>query len=137
MSIVTRNVHRGVSILFGGLFLAISGCAPRPGAAGDPLSSAAAERPVRLNVTNHSGSPMQIYARGSGTSYRMGTVLPGLVGHFVVRRSMILNGPVEFLAQTNQRQRPILSERLLLAPGDVVDFKIADSPLNSIATVRP
>ena len=136
MWIVTRNVHRGVSILLGGLFLAISGCARAPGAAGDPLNAPAAGRPVLLNVTNHSGSPMQIYARGSGTSYRIGTVLPGLVGHFVVRQAMIVNGPVEFVAQ-GDRQQPIRSDLLLLAPGAVVDFRIDHSPMNSVATVRP
>lgn len=136
MWMVKRNVHRRPWILLGGLLLAISGCAPGRGAAGDPLNPAAAGKPVLLNVTNHSGSPMQIYARGSGTSYRMGTVLPGLVGQFVVRQAMIVNGPVEFVAQ-GDRQQPIRSERLLLAPGAVVDFEIAHSPLNSIATVRP
>jgi hypothetical protein len=137
MWIVKRNVHRRPWIVLGGLFLAISGCAPGPGGAGNPVNSAADGRPVLLIVTNHYNSPMQVYARGSGFSYRMGTVLPGLVGHFVVRQAMIANGPLEFVAQANNRQQPIQSERLLLVPGDVVDFEIANSPINSIVTVRP
>lgn len=134
MWIVKRNGHRGPWILLVGILLATSGCALGPRAVGNPLNSA---RPVLLNVTNHYNSPMQIYARGVGFNYRMGTVLPGLVGHFEVRQTMIANGPVEFVAQANDRQQPIRSERLLLVPGDVVDFEIANSPLTSTATVRP
>ena len=137
MWIGKRNVYRRPGILLVGLFLAMSGCALGHGAAGSPVKSTTDGRPVLLIVTNRYNSPMQVYARGSGATYQMGTVLPGLVGHFVVRQIMIASGPVEFVAQANNRQQPIQSEPLLLVPGDVVDFEIANSPINSIVTVRP
>ena len=137
MWIVKRNGHRGPWIILVGLLLATPACAPRPGAAGDPMNPAAAAEPVLLNVTNNYNSPMQIYTRGSGTSDLLGTVLPGQVGHFVVRPSLVVNGPVEFVAQADDRHRTIRSEAARLIPGDVVDFKISNSPTTSIATVRP
>jgi hypothetical protein len=79
---------------------------------------------------------MEVYAAGSGTSYRMGTVYPGLASRFVVRPGMITNGPVEFLARSGNGGPLFRSGRLLLTPGAIVDFELANHPLNSIATVR-
>jgi hypothetical protein len=78
---------------------------------------------------------MEIYAVGAGTSYRMGMVLPGFVGEFVLSQAVMGNGMVEFIAHAT-RQAPVRSDRLLLIPGDVVDFEIATNLANSIATVR-
>ena len=80
---------------------------------------------------------MEVYATGSGTSYRLGLVNPGLTGNFVVRPTMIVNGPVEFLARAGNGIALARSGPMLLAPGNVVDFKLATSPWNSVATVRP
>jgi len=118
------------------LLLTSSACALGHGATRDPWDGPAAESAVRLNVTNNYNGPMEIYAVGSGTSYRMGTVLPGLISRFVLRQAIIGSGPVEFVAQTD-RQAPVRSDRLLLVPGDVVDFEIATNRLHSTATVRP
>jgi hypothetical protein len=119
-----------------GLLLMGSACAPGFSAAGDPRNPQAADSVVRLNVTNHYNGPMEIYAVGSGTVYRMGTVLPGFVGHFVLRQAMVASA-VEFVAQLSSRDVPIRSDRLLLAPGKVVDFEIATNLMSSTATVRP
>jgi hypothetical protein len=79
---------------------------------------------------------MEVYAAGSGTLYRIGTVHPGLAGRFAVRPAVIVNGPVEFVARSGNG--PLLrSGRILLAPGDVVDFDLEASPITSAATVRP
>ncbi len=91
---------------------------------------------IVLNVTNDYGSPVEIYAIGSGTYYRMGTVFPGLKGHFVLRQSMMSAGPVEFVAQID-RNPVVRSGRLVLTAGDIVDFEIANNQLNSSAVVRP
>jgi hypothetical protein len=122
-------------IFAAGLALASSACAY--GRRGDEL-----KRPqdlggaVQLYVTNISGGPMEIYAAGSGTLYRIGTVHPGLDGRFVVRPLMIVNGTVEFVARSGNG--PLLrSGRILLEPGDVVDFDLTPSPVTSTATVRP
>ena len=132
-----RGFH-GSSIVIAGVLLAISACAygtggPRsaPRRAQDPDGA------VWLNVTNYSNGPMEIYAAGRGTSYRIGTVLPGLTSHFVVRPTMIVNGPVEFGARADGRSPLYRSGPLLLVPGNVVDFQLTASPTSSTATVRP
>ncbi len=130
------NLHRGARPLIVGLLLTGSGCASALGVAKDPADPPAVENVVRLNVTNHYNGPMEIFAIGSGTVYRMGTVLPGLVSHFILRQAMI-TGTVEFLAQTSSRDQPVRSDRLLLSPGRVVDFEIATNLMSSTATVRP
>ncbi|HWB41725.1 MAG TPA: hypothetical protein VG500_10725 [Gemmatimonadales bacterium] len=87
-------------------------------------------------MTNQSGGPVEVYATGSGASYRIGTVHPGLSGQFVVRAGMTVNGPVEFLARSGSGPL-VRSGPILLAPGSVVDFEIAASPVMSNATVSP
>jgi hypothetical protein len=114
--------HRGSSILILGLLLTGSACAPGFSAAGNPVNPQAVENAVHLNVTNHYNGPMEIYAVGSGTVHWMGRVLPG---------------PVEFVARASDREPPVRSDRLLLAPGAVVDFEVATTLMNSIARVRP
>ena len=131
------NFWCGARLLCAGVLLASSGCALSAAAARDGDGTRDSGSAVRLNVTNNYNSPMEIYAAGQGTVYRMGTVLPGLVGHFVVRPGMIGNGPVEFFAQSNNREAPVRSDRLLLSPGNVVDFEIAFHPIHSTATIRP
>jgi hypothetical protein len=129
-------VSRGAGIFIVGLVLASSACAHGLGTA------AQSERPnepggaVQLFVTNNHGGPVEIYAAGSGTLYRIGTVHPGLEGRFVVRPAMIGNGTVEFVARSGNG--PFLrSGRILVAPGDVVDFQLTPSPVTSTATIRP
>lgn len=127
----------GARLLLAGVLLTSSACALGFGAAGDTGSLPEAESAVRLNVTNHYNGPMEVYAAGSGTSYRMGTVYPGLSSRFVVRPGMIGGGVVEFLAQSGDRGTVVRSGQLLLVPGNVVDFEIATSLGSSIATIRP
>jgi hypothetical protein len=91
---------------------------------------------VHLNVTNLSGGPMEVYAAGRGTSYRIGTVFPGLSSQFVVRPAMTVNGAVEFVARSGE-VRFFRSGPILLAPGAVVDLRLEDNPTLSTATVRP
>jgi hypothetical protein len=129
--------YRRPSVLVAGLLLTTSACVYGIGVATDTRRAHDADGAVRLNVTNHNNGPMEVYAAGSGSSYRMGTVYPGFTSHFVVRPGMIINGPVEFLARFDDRSPLVRSGRFLLAPGNVVDFELAITPVNSIATVRP
>jgi hypothetical protein len=118
------------------LALASSACAFGRGTADDFRRPQDPGGAVQLNVINNSGGPMEVFAAGSGTLYRIGTVHPGLAGRFVVRPTMIVNGPVEFVARAGNG--PLLrSGRILLQPGDVVDFDLTPSPVTSTATVRP
>ncbi|HEY7503273.1 MAG TPA: hypothetical protein VH700_04155 [Gemmatimonadales bacterium] len=119
-----------------GLALASSACAFGRGTADDFKRPQDPGGAVQLNVTNNFGGPVEVYAAGSGTLYRIGTVHPGLPGRFVVRPTMIVNGPVEFVARA--LNGPYLrSGRILVQPGDVVDFDLTASPVTSTATVRP
>ena len=117
---------RGWRVLVPGLLLTGSACAHGGGGAPQPADS-----PVRVEVTNHYSLPMDVYVVGSGINHRMGTVHPGMVGHFVVPQTMIGNGPVEFQAGSFR------SGPLLLSPGAIVDFVIAEQLFNSTATIRP
>lgn len=123
------------AILIAQLGLASSACAYGLGTPTEVTRAHGPEGAVQLHVTNHAGGPMEVYATGSGASYRIGTVYPGLAGRFVVRPVMMVNGPVEFLARSNNG--PVVrSGPILLAPGDVVDFELAANPVTSNATVR-
>jgi len=92
---------------------------------------------VVLVVTNYYPLTVDVYAGASGTSYRMGTVSPGIVSQFKLRHSMLGNGTVEFVAEPADGAHTVRSGELLLKPGDVVDFVIAAHLLHSTATVRP
>lgn len=130
-----KRANRGAGLLVAGLLLTSSACAYGSGGTSDTRRPQDPGGAVRLSVTNHSGGPMEIFATGRGTSYRIGTVHPGLVGHFVVRPGMTVNGPVEFLARSGSG--PVIrSGLLLLAPGSMVDFQLTSSPVTSVATVR-
>ena len=74
----------------------------------------------------------------SGIVYRMGTVAPGIVGHFLLRRAMLAGGGmVEFVAQPAGTEPPVRSGQMLLQEGDVVDFEITSHLIASYARVRP
>jgi hypothetical protein len=127
-----KRAYRGAGILLAGLILSSHACARGFGTTADIRPAHGA---VYLNVTNQSGGPIEVYAAGSGTSYRIGTVHPGLAGHFVVRPGVAVSGPVEFLARSGTGAM-VRSGPILLSPGDEVDFEVGDSPLISRANVR-
>jgi hypothetical protein len=131
-----RRFH-GSSTLIAGVLLTVTACGYGSGAIPDTRRALDIEGAVHLNVTNRFNGPMEIYAAGRGTSYRIGTVLPGLTGHFIVRPTMIVNGPVEFLARAGNRNPEVRSGQFLLVPGNVVDFELAATLALSVATVRP
>jgi hypothetical protein len=128
-------MQRASWFLIAGLLVTGVACANHRGRTTDPV----AMRPgaVYLNVTNNSSLPMVVYAVGSGISYRMGTVSPGISSRYTFPPSMIGNGPLEVQARPSGGGDLIRSGQLLLSPGQVVDFKIEDSQVNSTTTVRP
>jgi hypothetical protein len=131
-----RRFH-GSSTLIAGVLLTATACGYGSGTIRDTRRVQDIEGAVHLNVTNRSNGPMEIYAAGRGASYRIGTVLPGLTGHFIVRPTMVANGPVEFAARSDNRSQWIRSGQFLLVPGNVVDFELATTLEFSVATVRP
>ena len=55
---------------------------------------------VRFYVINNYSLAVEVWAGAAGASYRMGLVAPGIVGHFVLRHSMLASGGmVEFVAK--------------------------------------
>jgi hypothetical protein len=80
---------------------------------------------------------MEVYVLGSGITHRLGTVYPGMGGHFVVPQNLIGNSSVRFEARPSGDGQPFRSGDLLLAPGTVVDFVIAARLFNSTVTHRP
>jgi hypothetical protein len=119
----------GQMITSAALLLASSACAFGVSAAGD------IPRPTQLEARNESGAPIEIWAAGSGTSYRVGTVHPGLTERFALRPGMVINGAVEFTARSADGH-VVQSGPMLLRSGDVVDFALTPHTATSTATVR-
>jgi hypothetical protein len=131
-------MHRGSSLVVLVILAVGAGCARgRPALASHPAAPVA-DSTVHLNVTNNYVQAVEVYASNSSTNYRVGTVLPGLQNHFTLTPAMLASGGnIEFTAVPADFARPAHSGRLLLKPGDVVDFVIADHLVGSAATVRP
>jgi hypothetical protein len=74
---------------------------------------------------------MEVYASGSGIIHRLGTVHPGMDGHFVVPPTMVGNGSVVFEARPSGGGQPFRSGEILLAPDALIEFQIASQLFNS------
>jgi len=118
-----------------GLLFLVAGCNAGRTSGVDPVADDS-RAAVRINVSNNHGYPVEVYAAGQGTSYRLGTVLPGQAARFTLRPGMIGHGPVELIAQGAPGSRPARSGGLMLSAGDVIDFDVAAQMLNSMATIR-
>jgi len=92
---------------------------------------------VVVYVQNDYALSMDAYVVGSGTSYRMGTVSPGIVSRFVLRRDMLSTDHIlEFVAQATGYGPQARSGQLEVLPGDTVDFLIETNLIGTRATVR-
>ena len=128
----------GLPFAIAALFVTTSACAHHPGTEADPGQLQPHAAPVSVNVTNNSQSAMEIFVVGGGTTYRMGTVAPGVPRRFELRPGMIAaGGHVQFLAQASGAGPRVQTDEVLVAPGDVVDFEITTNLVGSRATVRP
>jgi hypothetical protein len=125
-------VLRALRVLVPGLLLTASACAHSGGGEVQPT-----EIPTYVEVTNQHALPMEVYAFASGITQRLGTVHPGMSGHFTLPQNLIGNGSVRFEARPSGGGQPFRSGELLLAPGAVVDFRIAAQLFNSTVTRRP
>jgi hypothetical protein len=125
-------VLRGLRILAPALLLTAYACTRSTGDELQPTGS-----PVTVEVTNRHALPMDVYAMGSGITQRLGTVHPGMAGHFVVPQNLVGNGSVRFEARPSGNGQPFRSGDILLAPGSVVDFVIGAQMFNSTVTRRP
>ena len=97
-----------------------------------------ADSRVEVNVTNNYSLPVEVSASASGTTYRMGLVAPGIVGHFKLRRSMLASGGMgEVVAKPVGTEPPVLSGEMLLQEGGLVEFEVAMHLLGGYAKGRP
>ena len=127
------HVPRVWWVLVAGLLLTGTACSRHRSEEPQPVGS-----PVRIEVRNKYGLPMEVYAVGAGTRYRLGVVHPGMLSQFVVPNTVLGSGPVEFQAQPSATSGELArSGPLLLSPGTVVDFVIGARLFNSTATIRP
>jgi hypothetical protein len=124
---------RGWLMLTPWLLLTVSACA-RAGGGEEPGPD---RSPVRVEVTNNHALAVEIYAAGSGITHRLGTVDPGMEAHFVIPQNLIGGGGVELQARPGGGRQLFRSDKLLLAPGTIVEFLIARQLFNSTATLRP
>ena len=132
---MTRQALQGRAMGLAAMLIMSSACGYGVRAAGSTSGAQELASPVQVQVINDTGAPVEVYAAGSGTSYRVGTVHPGLAERFVVRPGMVINGSVEFVARS-AHGRLVRSGPMLLAPGDVVDFALTPHTATSTATVR-
>jgi len=86
---------------------------------------------VKVEVSNQNALPMEVYASGSGITHRLGTVHPGMDGHFVVPPTMVGNGSVVFEARPSGGGQPFRSGEIMLAPDALIEFQIAAQLFNS------
>ena len=111
--------------------LTVPACAHSGGGEAAPTAGT-----VEVAVTNQNALPMEVYASGSGINHRMGTVHPGMDGHFVIPQNLVGNGSVQFEARPSGGGQPFRSGEVLLAPGSLIQFLIAAHLFNSTVTRR-
>lgn len=124
---------RGLWVVAPALLLATSACSHSAG--GEEVQPTGS--PAYVEVVNQHALPMEVTVLGSGSTHRMGTVLPGMSSHLVVPPNLFGNGSVRFEARPSGGGQPFRSGELLLAPGATVDFVIAARLFNSTVTRRP
>lgn len=130
-------MHRGLVLAFTALFVSAAACA-RHRSTADASQMQPDAAPVGVNVINNSQSSMEIYARGSGTMYHLGSVAPGLPRRFELRATMLAaGGHIQFVAQATGAGPRVQTDEIVVSPGDEVDFEITTSLVGSRATVKP
>jgi hypothetical protein len=129
-------MRRGFWVLIPALLLTGSAC--RRGHGDEAVSAVSpAEHPVSVDVTNNYALPVEIYAVGSGINQRLGTVHPGMAGHFVLPPALVGGNSVEFQARpTPPGNGTYRSGPLILNAGGTVDLVIATQLFNSTTMVR-
>jgi outer membrane murein-binding lipoprotein Lpp len=131
------STHRIVAAAIVGL-LSIAGCrsTERSGtAAGEvtPVNEA-----VSLVVVNNNYADVDVYAvRSTGSRVRIGTVNGNNKGTFNVDRSLFPTGDLALVAEPIGAFGRARSGRVIVAPGDEVEFRIMPVIDQSTVFVRP
>ena len=122
---------RALRFVVPALLLTASACARSSGGETAPAAGS-----VEVAVANRNALPMEVYASGSGINHRMGTVYPGMSGHFVIPQNLVGSGSVLFEARPSGGGQPFRSGEVLLAAGSLIEFQIAAQLFNSTVTRR-
>jgi len=97
-----------------------------------------APEPVQVEMKNLFALPVEVYAFGGGSNFRLGVVHPGMTGHFKVPLNITRGGSTEFMLTTNSSAtNPWKSGPMLLSPGVTVDIVAAQRFFSSTAVIRP
>jgi hypothetical protein len=95
------------------------------------------DSPVRVEVSSRHALAVEVYAVGGGASRRLGTVHPGMSAQFAIPSNLTTSGSVELEVSPTASRERFRSGRLLLAPGTIVELRVAPQLFNSTATLRP
>lgn len=113
--------------------LLLPGCSKAGAGEVEPYSSGARSY---LEVTNHFALPVEIVITGSGSSYRLGTVHPGMNAHYTIPQTFG-NGQLIQFSAVAPGQYPYRSADVLVQPGMIVDMDVSSVLFNSTAVIRP
>ncbi len=127
---------RGLRLLVPALLLTAAACAHSGiGESGPEIRETGI--PAYIEVQNQHALPMEITVYASGITQRLGTVHPGMASRFTIPQNLIGNGSAQFEARPSGGGQPFRSGEILLAPGAVIDLRIAAQLFNSTLTRRP
>lgn len=115
------------------LILTSSACA-RSGGTDEPTPKTSDGR-VYVQVINRNALPMEVYALSGGINHRMGTVHPGMSSQFFLPQNLS-NSLVRFEARTSGGGQPFRSGDIQLAPGAIVEFRLAPQLFSSTVERR-
>jgi hypothetical protein len=93
--------------------------------------------PAYVEVDNKYALPVEIFAIGGGTTFRLGIVHPGMRGSFHIPQPVFQGGSIELTATPTSRGPTYRSTPILVSPGAVIDLNVASVLFNSTATIRP
>ena len=102
--------------------------ATRDGDAFSSLTKKAEERPVRVYVQNNNWLDVRIYAVRGSTRYRMGTVYSQTGQFFELPARLTEAGfQVQLQADPIGSNRTVTTPRVMINPGDIVEWSIENS----------
>lgn len=83
------------------------------------------DAPIKVTVRNNNWSDVTIYAVSRGTRFRLGTVVTGTAQEFVLPTHLNADiFPIQLLADPIGGARRVVTEELILNPGDEIEWHV-------------
>lgn len=96
-----------------------------------------AEEQTRVEVSNHHWSDVTVYAAGGGARVRLGTVVSMRDRTFEISPEMVaIDGSLQLVAEVIGSSRTHRSDRILVGPGDWVEWNLENHLALSNYSVR-